>query len=92
MSFVPSLPTDCRIISTLILLAASVLNTANAVPGLSSNPMTDILTVSLSAATPVTSNFSIFAPSLTTVPSERFKLDRTTNSTLYFFAISTERL
>ena len=39
-----------------------------------------------------TKDISIFAASLTVVPSLLFKLERTTNSTLYFFAISTERL
>ena len=69
ISFVPSRPTDCKIISTLMLLAASVSNTLKAVPGLSSTPITEILAVFLSAATPVTYSFSIPVPSPTTVPS-----------------------
>ena len=41
-----------------MLLAANVSNTLKAVPGLSSTPITEILAVFLSAATPVTNSFS----------------------------------
>ena len=69
ISFVPLRPTDCKIISTLMLYFASALKRWNAIPGSSFNPITAILVAFLSAATPLTSIFSMFTSSLTIVPS-----------------------
>ena len=75
-----------------MFLLAKILNTLNATPGSSFTPIKAIRATSLSAATPLTSILSIFVSSLTIVPSDVFKLERTTNCTPYFFASSTERL
>ena len=80
-------------ISTLIFFFASVLNNLNALPGASLIPITEIRSASLSRATPLINILSIFfTTSLTTVPSDSFRLERTTSGTPYFFAISTDRL
>ena len=60
--------------------------------GLSGRPTTAIRTTSSSFATPLISNFSILVTSLTFVPGLCSRLEQTSRFTLYFFAISTERL
>ena len=93
MSLVPSRPIDCRMMSTLILLAASEENSLKATPGRSGTSMTEIRTTSLSIATPLISIFSTLQTSLTSVPgTSLWMLERTSNFTEYFLAISTDRL
>ena len=75
-----------------MLWFAKWLNNLNATPGVSCNPTTEIRATFLSAATPLTNIFSILTSSLTTVPSDVFKLERTTSDTPYFLAISTDLL
>ena len=92
ISFVLSLPTDWRMISTFMLFFASCEKTLNAIPGTSSTPTIEIFDTSLSFVTPLTNIFSILVVSFTIVPGIGLRLEITSSSTLYFFAISTERL
>ena len=92
MSFVPSRPMDCRITSTLMFFAASTLKILKAMPGVSGTPTIEMRVMLVSLVTPLSSIFSILVTSLTIVPSALFMLESTSSSTLYFFAISTERL
>ena len=92
MSFVLFRPMDCKIISTLISFAASFVKILNASPGLSGTPIIDTRATSLSFAIPLINISSILFASLTIVPGFLVKLESTSNSTPYFFAISTERL
>ena len=64
----------------------------NAFPGVSSTSIREILAVSLSRVTPLTNIFSTLLTSLTIVPLALCRLESTISLTLYFFAISTERL
>ena len=92
ISFVPSLPNDWRMMSTLIFLVESFEKILKAIPGVSCKPRIDTSATSLSFVTPLMSIFSIFVTSLTIVPGTGFNDDKTSSSTPYFFAISTERL
>jgi len=92
MSLVPSRPTDCRMISTLMCALATREKILNAMPGSSGRPMMVTRATLVSLATPLISIFSILVTSLTLVPGTGFRLDSTSSSTLYFLAISTERL
>ena len=92
MSLVLSRPTDCRMMSMLIFLAARAEKMRKAMPGTSSSPMREMRVTWLSRATPLMSIFSIFATSLITVPGFSTRLESTSRGTLYFFAISTLRL
>ena len=92
MSWVPSRPTDWRMMSMLILFFASSENSLKAMPGWSETPMAEIRAMFTSFVTPLISSFSTSVTSLTMVPSAPVMLERTSRLTLYFFAISTERL
>ena len=92
MSFVLSRPIDCKIISTLILCFARTSKSLKATPGVFGIFVTEIRATYVSFVTPLMSIFSILVTSLTIVPGTRLRLERTSNSTLYFLAISTERL
>ena len=92
ISLVPSRPIDCRMMSTLILRAASSEKILKAMPGTSGTPTTEMRATSLSRAAPLINIFSTFTTSLTLVPLFFSRLESTSSFTLYFFAISTERL
>ena len=69
ISLLFSRPMDCRITSTLIFSFASRLKSLNAMPGSSFRPITEILAVFLSSATPLINILSTLVSSLTIVPS-----------------------
>ena len=93
MSFLPSRPVDCRMMSTLIFFWASRPKILKLVPGSSGTFRIVITATSVSFATPLISIPSTsFTTSLTTVPGTGFRLERTSSSTLYFLASSTLRL
>ena len=93
ISFLPSRPVDCRMISTLMFFWASRPKILKLVPGSSGTFRIVITATSVSFATPLISIPSMsFVTSLTTVPGTGFRLDSTSSSTLYFFASSTLRL
>ena len=70
----------------------NLLKILKATPGVSFKPITEIVATLVSLATPLISVFSIFTVSFTIVPGFLSRLERTSSSTLYFLAISTERL
>ena len=78
--------------STLMWAFATRENILKAMPGSSGSPTIITRATLASFATLLISISSIFATSLTLVPGTRFRLERTSSSTLYFFAISTLRL
>ena len=92
ISFLSLCPTDCKIISTFTFFFANTLKILNAIPGVSSIPITAILAASSSPATPLISLSLDFTLSFTTVPSSVVRLDLTTKATPCFLASSTERL
>ena len=74
-----------------MLAPESSLNSRAATPGLSGTPANVTLTWFLSAETPRTTISSMrFTSSFTMVPDALLKLDKTSSSTLYFFANSTD--
>ena len=91
-SLQPSLPEDCKIISTLILRCAIRLNTLKDAPGTSGTSKIEITATSLSFATPLISIPSTSVTSFTMVPGTLVSDERTSKLTEYFFASSTLRL
>ena len=93
MSLPSSWPMPWRMMSTLMLCWASREKTLKDVPISLGTPRSAIRAIFVSLATLLIYDFSIrFATSFTFVPGFPEKLDRTSRLTLYFFAISTERL
>ena len=93
ISFLPSRPVDCRMMSTLMFFWASRPKILKLMPGSSGTFRIVITATSVSFATPLISIPSMsFVTSLTTVPGTGFRLESTSSSTLYFLASSTLRL
>ena len=80
----PSLPEDCRIISTLIFFCAIRLNTLNEAPGTSGTSKIEMTATSLSFATPLISIPSTSVTSFTIVPGRSVSDERTSRLTGIF--------
>jgi hypothetical protein len=89
----PSSETFWMIMSTLMFAAASDSNSCDAMPGRSAKRRMAIFASFLSADTPETTIFSMsLSSAVTTVPSFSSNDVFTQSGTLYFMAISTERI